>query len=360
MSFASGRRIRLWAIRTLAIPFLLFIIVPAGPVRGETVKGRLVIDGRPIAGGVVLAYSRAGLKGEPVMVSGPSGDDGRYSLNLPPGRYHLVASKDDLWSYCGQNPVAVAEGEDLWIGFNLRSWNPPRYAPAPDDGLEGRITGKVTLNGHPVEDVTVSIYLDAEDSFRGMAFARSMPTAPNGAFSLEMIPESRYFLLARRRVSGRTVGPMEKGDLFSYYRFNPVRVVGGRILEVHLPLVEKRQDREIHGAGVEGEEPGFSGVITSGSGRPVPGIHVFAYLEPEMGHHKPAAISSRSDEMGRYRIFLPGPGIYYVGARGGFGDSPAPGEFFGFYEGSPDHAMTVGEGQFSGGMDIVVRKVLVE
>jgi hypothetical protein len=360
MSWASLNPLASSAAAVLAAAALVAAPCPAAAVGSGQVAGRLVSGDLPVPGGVVRAFSQAGLEGDPVAVSGPSGEDGRYSLDLPPGRYHLAASKGDLWSYCGQNPVLVRAGERIWIGFNLRPWQPARYAEDPDGGLEGRLEGKVTLNGFPARDVTVSIYLDPEESFRGMAFARSMPTGADGVFSLEMVPESRYYLVARRRISGREFGPMEKGDLFSYYRFNPVRVVGGKTVEVSLPLVEKRQDKEIYGTGLIGMEPGFAGIITGRKGRPIAGIHVFAYLEPEMGHHKPAAISSRSDDRGRYRIFLPRPGTYYVGARGGFGDSPAPGEFFGFYEGTPDHSVTLKEEEFREGMDIMVRKVLVE
>lgn len=359
MSCRSPRRVPSRAILPRAAVLCLFLL-RAGSAGGEAVEGRLVSDGKPVAGGVVLVYSEAGLAGDPEIVSAPSAEDGRYGLDLSPGRYHLAASKDDLWSYCGQNPVTVLDGGKLWVGFNLRPWQPPAYADGNDDDLDGSIHGTVTFEGRPAPDVTVSIYLDPAEAFRGMAFARSTPTGPGGVFSLEMVPESRYYLVARRRASGRTAGPVEKGDLFSYYRYNPVRVQAGKRLEVHLPLVEKRQAKEIYGTGLEGAEPGFAGTVTDRKGRPVTGVHVFAYVEPEMGHHKPAAISSRSDDGGRYRIFVPRSGTYFVGARGGFGDSPAPGEYFGFYEGTPDHSVTLGEEEFREDMDIVVRKVLVD
>jgi hypothetical protein len=86
---------------------------------------------------------------------------------------------------------------------------------------------------------------------------------------------------------------------------------------------------------------------------------VFAYLEPEMGHHKPAALSSVTDEQGRYRIYLPDAGKYYIGARFGYGDNPSPGEMFGHYEGTPDHSLTVEPTQFREKIGITVKKVLV-
>ena len=123
-------------------------------------------------------------------------------------------------------------------------------------------------------------------------------------------------------------------------------------------MVSKRLDRDIHGSGSPDDRAGFKGIVVDEQGRPVEGVHVFAYLKPEMGHHKPAALSSITDEKGRYRIFLPAPGRYYVGAREGYGDNPSPGERFGHYEGTPDHSLVIEQGQHREGIDMVVRKVL--
>ena len=174
-----------------------------------------------------------------------------------------------------------------------------------------------------------------------------------------MVPEGRYFLIARKRGSGKGVGPMMKGDLISWYRFNPIRVEDGKELEIVLPMVVKRLDRDIHGTRMAGARPGFEGVITDREGRPVQGLHVFAYLEPEMGHHKPAALSSITDEQGKYQLFLPKAGKYYVGARHGYGDNPTPGEMFGHYEGTPDHSLTIESTRFLEEIGITVNRVLV-
>jgi hypothetical protein len=227
--------------------------------------------------------------------------------------------------------------------------------------MEGRILGRVIRDGRdgePLEGVTVSLYFDETDGFRGMGFMRTSPTGSDGIFRMDLVPEGRYFLIARKRGSGRGVGPMMKGDLISWYRFNPVRVEEGKEIEVVLPMVVKRLDRDIHGLGLAGDSPGFEGVVTDTDGRPVKGVHVFAYLEPEMGHHKPAALSTVTDEHGNYRIYLPAAGKYYVGARHGYGDNPSPGELFGHYEGTPDHSLTVESTRFLEGIGIKVRKVL--
>ena len=81
--------------------------------------------------------------------------------------------------------------------------------------------------------------------------------------------------------------------------------------------------------------------------------------QTEMGHHRPAALSSITDGQGRYQLFLPTAGKYYVGARHGYGDNPAPGEMFGHYEGTPDHSLTVESNRFLEEIGITVNRVLV-
>jgi hypothetical protein len=353
----------------VAAALLVIALVFTGPVPGwtaaNTVENRAGFDGRlvrgtaPVAGGVVSAYRTIDFSGEPAAVSMPSGSDGKYNLDLMPGTYYLVASAGDMWTWCGQNPMSVAEGERSWVGFSLAIWTNPVVRSTGEESLEGRIQGKVLKDGEPIEDVTVSLYFDEVDGFRGMGFIQSPPTGPDGIFRMDMVPEGRYFLIARKRGSGKVVGPMMKGDLISWYRFNPIRVEDGKELDIVLPMVEKRLEREIHGTRAKEERPGFEGVITDREGRPVQGVHVFAYVEPEMGHHKPAALSSLTDEQGRYRISLPTAGKYYVGARQGYGDNPTPGEMFGHYEGTADHSLVVESERFLQEIGITVKRVLV-
>ena len=352
MSHERGAFLRVFVL-CLSLTCLL-----TAPGWALAIKGRLVSGGVPVSGGFVSAYSSAGLQGEPVSISGPSDPDGRYTIELPPGRYFLAARSGDLWSFCGQNPVVVAKRSELWIGFELLQWERPGYEKLPEGGLEGQVKGLVTWKGTATGGVSIFLYLDDTDSFRGVSFIRSVPTGPDGTFILDLVPESRYYLVARRRASGKTVGPMAKGDLFAYYRYNPVEVRGGESVTIPLPLTEKKRDWDIHAMGLEGQESGFTGLVTDRTGHPVPGVHVFAYLDPGMEHHRPDAISSLTDREGRYKIFLPRPGTYYVGARAGFGDSPKPGEYFGFYEGNFEHSITLERGEFMKGLNISVRRVL--
>jgi parallel beta-helix repeat protein len=324
------------------------------------VEGRVIgEDGAPSPGAQVAAFASHGMTGEPDLLSAPAGPEGLYSLRLPPGNYALAAGNGDLFSAAGQNPVTVAAGESMKLGFVLLPWTPVerRKADGPEAGGDGAVNGRVTLRGQAVEGVTVSLYLDADDFFRGPAFL-SVPAGADGSFSLEMVPPGSYYLVARKRGSGQAVGPMARGDLFGYHRENPIAVAEGETVTLGLPLIEKKLDRDVNALGLPGAQPGFGGTVRGPDGKPLAGLHAFAYLEPEMGHHKPAAVSSLTDSSGRYTLYLPGPGRYYVGARAGFGDSPAPGEWFGFWQGNPEHAIDLAPGKLLSGIDIAVDKVL--
>ena len=352
-----------WAFRSIIRILIALGLLLAGAVvsaGGDQagVEGRLVTGSEPVPRGQVSAYRSINLTGEPAGVSLPSGSDGRYNLDLAPGIYYLAASAGGMWTWCGQNPVSVAEGKKSWIGFALAPWSDPVVRSTGDDTMEGRVTGTVLRNGKPLADATVSLYFDETDGFRGMGFMRTSPTGSDGIFQMDMVPEGSYYLIARKRGSGLGVGPMVKGDLISYYRYNPVRIEDGKEIQVTLPMVVKRIDKDLQSAGLDGDRPGFEGVVTDSQGRPVPDVHVFAYSNPEMGHHKPAALSSLTDEHGKYRIYLPDGGKYYIGAREGYGDNPSPGEMFGHYEGTPDHSLVLKDGQYLERVDVVVKEVL--
>jgi hypothetical protein len=82
-------------------------------------------------------------------------------------------------------------------------------------------------------------------------------------------------------------------------------------------------------------------VIVDEQGRPVAGMHLFAYTDRVIGHKRPAALSPPTSQDGRFELQLPSDGLYFVGARQLYGDSPAPDEMFGMYEESADHGLKV-------------------
>jgi hypothetical protein len=77
-----------------------------------------------------------------------------------------------------------------------------------------------------------------------------------------------------------------------------------------------------------------------------------------VAHKQPAFISPPADAAGRYVINLSRGGTFYIGARSAYGDSPGRGEWYGRYDGAPDHAVTVETGALAEGIDIRVERIL--
>jgi hypothetical protein len=356
-----------------ALAALLLILSGGGPAEGAggeaVVRGKVTRDGSGIPGGRVLAYRGFDdlLQRRPAAVSEPSGPDGAYRLALSPGTYHLLAGlgpgveggaprPGDLFSFHGSNPFTVAAGSETEASFPLVRVTAPAVRQGSDPG-SGAITGVATLRGKPLAGVQVRLYLDATTDFRGMGYAAAPPTDARGAFTFEYLPESSYILVARLR-SGGGAGPLAGGDYYGYYPGNPVAVRAGTAMEVEIEMVGKAQDAANADARPRQTGTRISGRITDAAGAPARGAYAFAYEEKVMSHKKPAYLSREADGAGRYVLHLGGGGTFYIGARSAYGDSPQRGEWYGRYDGSADHAVTLAPGEHREGIDIVVERIL--
>ena len=99
---------------------------------------------------------------------------------------------------------------------------------------------------------------------------------------------------------------------------------------------------------------GIRGRITDEAGAPVAWVFAIAYTSADM-RRVPEFTSPMTAADGGFVIYLPAGGRYWVAARKHIREKPAPGEPFGLYEGSPDHAVDVATGSFADGIDIVLR-----
>jgi hypothetical protein len=342
-----------------------------GEGRPAVLKGRVTRHAEGVAGVRVHAYRSFDdlLSHTPLAASAPTDEDGNYSVELPAGSCYLVAKergeeKDGpppaggLYSFHGSNPFTLAAGEKTTADFSLVRKGADAVVSGSDDPGSGALAGKVTYRGSGIAGVQVRLYLDAESDFRGMGYAAAPPTGEDGRFRFDFLPESDYFLLARKRAGGGSAGPLREGDFFGYFIDNPVAVTGGSVVEVELEVVTK--GREAPGADSRPRTSGttISGGITDSGGTAVRGGYAFAYEEEVMAHKKPAFISSPAGEDGSYVIFLSRGGTYYIGARSEYGDSPAKGEWYGRYDGSADHSVTVESGGALKDVDIVVERIL--
>jgi hypothetical protein len=340
---------------------LLIIVLLALPalLSAAMIEGRVVNGDAPLPGVVVAAYATLDFTAQPVARSAMSDSDGYYALQVPAGAYALFGWNADhsLFAFCGRNPVNVVEAP-VWAGLQVVQVEKPASGPY-DDEYNAAIEGQVLHDGLPLSGASVYLYLDADEDLKGQGYRLSLPTADDGYFRFDGLPESNYFLVVRQRQNGQRVGPVLAGDLFGIYSGNPLTAKSGQVQKVVLHSVEKLKgatDSETFGRATG---PVLSGTVVNLSGQGVAGVHVFAYVDRVIGHQRPAAISTPTAADGHFVVNLPKPGTYYVGAREAYGDSPAPGELFGMYEASADHGLTLEQGKNLDHVRIVVEPVAI-
>ncbi|PLY03095.1 MAG: hypothetical protein C0623_02565 [Desulfuromonas sp.] len=335
------------------IGLLVILLMIAGTALAATgVRGRIAWRGELVPGLTVRAYKSISDIAEErvVAASGPSQVDGTYSLALEPGSYYLTArdyegepKPGNYFCYYSGSPVRVVAGHETTVGFNLIRV-PEETAPV-DSGYSG-IKGRLSFQGEPLERAYLYVYKDASRGFKGPGYF-VQPVA-RGDFRLRL-PPGEYYLLARKRAKGGQFGPIEIGDYFNYYYGNPVRVEPNRIVDVELETITRMPMLE------EGEGVPFSGVrgvVRDRSGRPVAGLHVFAYRQPGMTGN-PDFFSPKTGSDGTFELALPAAGSYYLLARKNFGGPAVEGELYGKFSGSEDHAIKLKNGA-------VVQEVVID
>ncbi|GAB4369895.1 MAG: hypothetical protein Kow00128_16470 [Deltaproteobacteria bacterium] len=295
-----------------------------------------------------------------------SGEDGIASCTLPPGRYFLYArwrrdgdysrpnAPGDRFAYFGGNPVYLHAGSAGRIHLGLESVYP---APSPPPGEpEGTgVGGMVRGADGPVEGAHVFAYTRTASGFRDLGFAASPPTDGQGTFRIDL-PPGVYYLVARKRASGGLAGPLRKGDFFGFFPDNPVTVERGRLTLVTIPATRlKLRNLPVYSRNYAAAAS-IEGRILDPQGNPRRGVYAALYDNPDL-LNRPLFLSEVTGADGTFRLPVPLPGRYYLGARSGYGGSPAPGDLYGRYEGAPDHAIVVRQGDRLTGIDIVVREV---
>lgn len=337
---------------------LFFLLLPLAAQAG-TVSGRVVSGGKPLAGLLVGAYQGLNPDGIPLARTRTDAE-GEYHLKLAAGRYAFFARDEagTLFAFSGRNPVDVGE-QELWLGLQAVAVSNSVDA-AYDDEYSAGLEGRVTLEGKPLAGAIVYLYLDSQEGLKGQGYRMSPPTGEDGAFFFDGLPESDYFILARQRRNGQQVGPVLEGDHIGFYHGNPLSLKAGRLLQVELPLVEKQRSATGSETLIPPGTTRISGQVLDAGGGPAAGVHVFAYTDRVIGHQRPAALSSPTGADGRFEVFLPAGGTYYLGAREFYGDSPAPGERFGLYDASADHGLSVSTGETITNLKIVVDPIRLE
>lgn len=227
-SFYGRNPVRLTTdTRGLALPLL--------PIHGaakkeakpdeEGITGRVMQNGVPVLGAQVFAYLHAsrGLRGPGYGASEPTGMDGTYSINLPPGTYFIAARQrggkwttgtlrpGDLFGVLPVFPLVISPGEQIVADFETIEV-PSRKQMSKLRGAFAKISGRIIDGkGRPLPGMRAALYANAQLFDRPLA--ASEPADEEGRFFLET-PLSGTFTLGARQFLG---GPPQSGELVGFY-----------------------------------------------------------------------------------------------------------------------------------------------
>jgi hypothetical protein len=190
------------------------------------VSGQITHQGEPVSRAFVYIYteSDAGLTGPSYGEAVQADKNGRFTINLPAGRYSLVARKradgsrsgalapGDLNAHYPGNPVEIHRGEILALNdFALAKVDTDVHAQRQAEGVFARtdtlLHGQIVdADDLPVSDVYVFAYLDSR--MVGKPVHVSVPTVADGRFTLFLSDGGTYYIGARSAFGG----PLEPGE----------------------------------------------------------------------------------------------------------------------------------------------------
>ena len=260
-----------------------------------------------------------------------------------------MKSRTDGWGRPGTLPglAAVLVGiAVLWAG-----------CAGPAGGVKGAggTSGVAGTVFTAAEGVFVYVYKPGADPHGPAEVILPAPTTADGTFSVEL-PPGRYTLVARKRSNRDNAGPLSPGD----QRSDPVDVTipPGGMVTTTLTLGVK-DDAELRSFVPPREwTTVISGFVRDPDGKPVSGARVHVYTYVQMSE-RPKYVSERTGPDGKYVVFLPKGGTYYLAARDRFGGPPRIGDLYGRYdEGSINPTgVVVGDGEKRQGINISVFRV---
>jgi hypothetical protein len=355
-------------------------------------EGVVLSEKGPVVDAVVTAYpDYTSLRNQQNgFLSTPGEKPGQYRISVPQGKYYLVANGSDhttpLYGYHGLNPIHVEE-EYRWIPLIALPRNKARYEP----GFQG-VGGRVLYKGSAAAGSSISVYALEDEPFRGIGLLTN--TVPeDGTFWFDLDPGT-YVVIARKRNAGGAIGPIRKGDLVCYFSNNPIQVLPAQSCTIDIscyprndidaflvkdatdPRGKKEQKRRLASLHEMDEtdstrllagdikRPAFiSGRVTNLDGIPLGDLYISAYSADDVSLFQMYVLRmktehmTRTDEKGFFRLEL-GSGSYYLVAREMLGDAPVAGEYYGIYEGTPNHSISLKPNEIKTGVHIVAESIM--
>lgn len=202
-------------------PVLLLTACQEKTTGASVVAGRVAV---PLSEARIYIYREGeDIYGPALVVSEPSGPDGRFSLSLKPGRYIAVVRKRQSGDLAG--PVLIGDYRSEPISFEVAEGRPieldleasvktanEKVFPQPASEVRTGIAGTVTdADGKPVEGVRIHVYDHIQMSERPKYVGER--TGADGRYMVPVKRGGTYYLAARDRFGG----PPQLGDLFGRY-----------------------------------------------------------------------------------------------------------------------------------------------
>ncbi|MBW2451695.1 MAG: hypothetical protein JRF07_04975 [Deltaproteobacteria bacterium] len=210
-------------------------------------------------------------------------------------------------------------------------------------GIQGQVT--IKDGNRPLKGGYVNIYPDTISNLLGPSQFISLPTDEKGQYQLEA-PPGVYYVVARKRMSGQPTGPLSPGDFYSEHQRIVTTVKTGKLAVVDLEVVPMTAPMFFKSRVVDREtSTGIRGNLIDQTGQPVMGGFAMAYVDQDL-KRLPDYASTLSDEQGRFTIYLPQGGTFYLSARIHAWDMPSPGEPYGKYGGDQAVPVTVETNSF--------------
>ncbi len=316
------------------------------------IEGRVSRGGHPAPGAEVLLLPlefHLDPEGKPVARA-PTGADGTFRLSASPGSYLLIARSEGEFAYFGRNPVHV--GSEL-SGIHLPLVPAHPVEPRRDNPGAESLTGRVLLDGEPVEGAKVFAYVEASRGLRGPGYAVSEPTAADGGYRLDLEPGT-YFVGARLRTAGWRMGSLNPGDLYGVLPEFPLRIRTGQVLAADIEVVQVPSREQM--ARYQGRFARLSGTVVDLAGLPLAGFRACLYDNAQM-LDRPSAVSEPTGADGRFTLETSLSGRFHLGARETLGAPPKPGERVGFLRGSTGASVQIDAGSAVEDLTIVVQVV---
>jgi hypothetical protein len=190
------------------------------PGAASGIAGRTLFEDQPLGRAYVHIYRDAGTNFRGMgLAAVPSGDDGRFSVKLPPGRYYVLARKrlggglygppgrDDHVGYFPGNPVEVLPGAFSQVDLEMTSRVDLLEEIWFKEGAgAGWFNGVVNdAAARPVGGLYVLFYSDA--NLAGAPAFVAGPTDAQGRFKVRAAAGT-FHLLARSHLGG----PVAEGE----------------------------------------------------------------------------------------------------------------------------------------------------